>query len=84
MRFTIALLSFPTLIWAWVQFPFLNQFDWKWLLAAFFLYCYALIRELDHAVERSRDFGRGRSYGGGDSTGYGDFGGGCDGGGGDC
>ncbi|GJL78099.1 MAG: hypothetical protein NPINA01_10880 [Nitrospinaceae bacterium] len=92
MRFAITLLSFPALIWAYVVVPQLHQFDWKWLILGFFIYCYLLLRFLSKVVESPQYYGftKGRSGNGETGGGYfadggaggGDCGGG--GGGGDC
>lgn len=82
MRFAITLLSFPALAWAYFWYPQLGQFDWKWLLLAFFVYCYKLLRFLDKVVDSPQKYGftRGQSGSGGMDGGGSIF----DGGGGDC
>ena len=89
MKFAITLLSYPILLWAYFRFPLLNQFDWKWLLLIFFVYCYQLLRILDKVIASPQNYGYKRSSsntGGmdGGSGGFFDGGGGGDcGGGGD-
>jgi uncharacterized membrane protein YgcG len=86
----LTLFSFPGLIWAYVQYPEVNQYDWKWLVVAFLIYGIFLLRFLGEAVESPRQYGfnKNSSVGGRDSGGsfldVGDAGGGdCGGGGGD-
>ncbi len=81
MKFIITLLSFPALVWAYVQYPLLNQFDWKWLFLAFFVYCIQLLRWLVNILESPAQYGFGKGWsgsGGMDSGGFfdGDIGGG--------
>lgn len=83
MKFILTLCSFPGLIWAYFQYPFLNQFDWEWLFLAFFIYCFLLLRLLVKVLESPGQYGfNGKSSGGG-SGGFisGDSGGDCGGGG---
>lgn len=88
MKFMIALLSFPALVVAYVCYPLLNQFDWKWLFLAFFIYCILLLRLFANIVDSPGRYGFGKGgagSGGMDSGGF--FGGNADGGdcgGGDC
>ncbi len=90
MVFAVALISYPVLIWAYFQFPLLNQFSWTWLIVAFFVYCFLMLRVLARAVESPQkfDFYNGRSGGSGGTVDGGGFSGGsggdCGGGGGDC
>jgi hypothetical protein len=79
MRTIITLLSFPALVWAYFRFPLLNQFSWKWLLAAFFVYCVLLLKICVRVLESPEKY----SFLGG-GIGGSSFDGGGDGGGGDC
>jgi uncharacterized membrane protein YgcG len=82
MKIVITLLSFPALIWAYYSYPFLNQFSWKWLVVAFLIYCFLLIRICIRILESPEKYSFGH---GGTGGGYFDGGGGdCGGGGGDC
>ena len=75
MKFIITLLGFPILIWAYIQYPKLNQFDWKWLVLAFFIYCVLLLRFLTDIVKSPRQYGfsKSRSGSGGMDSGGSDF-----------
>ena len=85
MRFAVTLLSFPLLTVAYFQFSLLNQFNWKWLLVAFFIYCLLLLRFLALAVDSPRKYGfDGTSSGGGGMDSDGDYFDSGESGGGDC
>ncbi len=79
MRTIIALLSFPALVWAYFRFSLLSQFSWKWLLAAFIVYCVLLLKICVRVLESPEKYGL---LGGGIGGGSFDDGGDC--GGGDC
>jgi uncharacterized membrane protein YgcG len=81
MRTVITLLSFPALVWAYFWYPMLNQYSWKWLIAAFIVYCFLLLRICIRILESPEKYG---FLGGGGGGGSFDGGGDCGGGGGDC
>lgn len=83
MRAVITLLSFPALVWAYFWYPMLNQYSWKWLLAAFIVYCFLLLKICIRILESPEKYG---FLGGSGGVGGGSFDGGgdCGGGGGDC
>ncbi len=81
MRTLITLLSFPALVWAYFRYPMLGQFSWKWLMGAFIVYGFLLLKICVRMLESPEKYS---FLSGGVGGGSFDGGGDCGGGGGDC